>query len=105
MPPIRGPARNCLTASMTSYLPTASRSRRSSPMGGAPAPTAQVTRLPVPNLPVRPEYLQDVVARGDLGVVQKPLSVGQRLANQGWRRKAFILTVIAVAWELYARRL
>ena len=29
----------------------------------------------------------------------------QRLANRAWLRKAFILAVIAVAWELYARRL
>ena len=66
---------------------------------------AQVTRLPVPNPPVRPEYLREVVEGGDIGVVQKPLTVWQRLVNQGWLRKTFILVVIAVAWELYARRL
>jgi NitT/TauT family transport system permease protein len=69
------------------------------------AQTAQVTRLPVPNPPVRPEYLREVVEGGDVGVVQKPLTVWQRLTNQGWLRKTFILVVIAVAWELYARRL
>jgi NitT/TauT family transport system permease protein len=69
------------------------------------AHTAQVTRLPVPNPPVRPEYLREVVEGGDIGVVQKPLTVWQRLVNQGWLRKTFILLVIAVAWELYARRL
>jgi NitT/TauT family transport system permease protein len=69
------------------------------------AQTAQVTRLPVPNPSVRPEYLREVVEGGDVGVVQKPLTVWQRLTNQGWLRKTFILVVIAVAWELYARRL
>ena len=69
------------------------------------AQSAQVTRLPVPNPPVRPEYLREVVEGGDVGVVQKPLTVWQRLTNQGWLRKTFILLVIAVAWELYARRL
>jgi NitT/TauT family transport system permease protein len=66
---------------------------------------APVTRLPVPAPPVRPEYLQDVVAGKDIGVVQKPLAFWRRLANRGWLRKAFILVVIAVGWELYARRL
>jgi NitT/TauT family transport system permease protein len=56
-------------------------------------------RLP----PVRPEYLRDIVAGGDLGVVQKPLTPWQRLANQSWLRKTFILIAIAAAWEAYAR--
>ena len=55
--------------------------------------------------PKRPEYMRDTVASRDFGVVEKPLTVWQRLVNQGWLRKAFILTVIAVGWELYARRL
>jgi NitT/TauT family transport system permease protein len=66
---------------------------------------APVTRLPIPAPPIRPEYLRDTIAGPDMGVVQKPLTVWQRLANQGWLRKAFILIVIAVAWEIYARRL
>jgi NitT/TauT family transport system permease protein len=55
--------------------------------------------------PTRPEYLRETVAGRDIGVLQKPLTLWQRLANQAWLRKAFILTVIAAAWELYARRL
>ena len=38
-------------------------------------------------------------------MVQKPLTLWQRLVNQGWLRKAFILVVIAGAWQLYARQL
>jgi NitT/TauT family transport system permease protein len=55
--------------------------------------------------PLRPEYLRDTVATADIGVVQKPLTVWQRLVNQAWLRKALILATIAIAWELYARHL
>jgi NitT/TauT family transport system permease protein len=46
-----------------------------------------------------------VVASADIGVVEKPLTLWQRLVNQSWVRKAFILVVIAAAWEIYARQL
>jgi NitT/TauT family transport system permease protein len=65
------------------------------------APAARLPALP----PTRPEYLRDTIAGGDIGVVQKPLTIWQRLVNQAWLRKAFILVVIASAWELYARHL
>ena len=55
--------------------------------------------------PTRPEYLCDVVASGDIGVVQKPLTLWERLVNQAWLRKLFILVVIATAWQLYALQL
>jgi len=61
-------------------------------------------RLP-PLPPFRPEYVRDTVAGGDIGVVQKALTPWQRLANQAWLRKAFILIVIAAAWEAYAHHL
>jgi NitT/TauT family transport system permease protein len=65
------------------------------------APVARLTVIP----PLRPEYLRDTVASGDIGVVQKPLTIWQRLVNQAWLRKAFILLVIVAAWEVYARQL
>jgi NitT/TauT family transport system permease protein len=55
--------------------------------------------------PVRAEYTHEVDAGAELGVVQKPLTVAERLMNQGWLRKTMILVVIMVAWELYARHL
>jgi NitT/TauT family transport system permease protein len=59
------------------------------------------TKLAAP--PLRPEYVRDVVASADIGVVQQPLTLWQQLANQAWLRKALILVVIAIAWEVYAR--
>ena len=64
-----------------------------------------LVRFPAPAPPTRPEYVRDVVAGRDIGVVQKPLTMFLRLSNQGWLRKLLILAVIAVAWEVYARRL
>jgi NitT/TauT family transport system permease protein len=66
------------------------------------APVARISR---PSPPTRPEYLRDVIAGDDIGVVEKPLTLLQRLANQGWLRKSLILILIAIAWETYARRL
>jgi NitT/TauT family transport system permease protein len=55
--------------------------------------------------PTRREYLRDVVASGDIGVVEKALTPAQQIVNQAWLRKAIILVVIAAAWQLYALRL
>ena len=51
----------------------------------------------------RPEIVHDTVASGTLGVVEKPLSAWERLANLGWARKLAILVVLALIWEGYAR--
>ena len=71
------------------------------PDTGTPETAKLAPRVP----PLRSEYLRDTVAGGTIGVVQKPLTVWQRMANQGWLRKAFILVVIACGWEIYARHL
>src|SRR5262249_37045007 len=55
--------------------------------------------------PTRGEYLRDVVASGDIGVVEKPLTLAQQIVNQAWLRKAIILVVIAAAWQIYASHL
>jgi sulfonate transport system permease protein len=69
----------------------------------ADAHTSAVSFAAVP--PLRPEYVRDVVAGDDIGVVQKPLTLWQTLMNQAWLRKIVILAVIAAAWEIYAREL
>src|SRR5260370_26228904 len=78
--------------------PTGSRSRRLSAMANAHVREARHLAIP----PQRAEYLRDVVAGGDIGVVQQPLTLWQRLTNQSWLRKALILIVIATAWQVYA---
>lgn len=39
------------------------------------------------------------------GVVEKPLTLWERIYNQGWARKAVLLALLAIAWQLYAVRL
>ncbi|WP_441343290.1 ABC transporter permease [Phreatobacter sp.] len=53
--------------------------------------------------PVRPEFVHREVTGGDLGVAERPLSLTDRLRNNEIARKAFILAVLALAWEGYAR--
>src|SRR5262245_38276412 len=67
------------------------------------APTTSRGALMSP--PTRPEYMRETVAGSGIGVVQKPLTLWQRLGQQAWLRKLLILALIALAWELYARRL
>src|SRR6476660_1511620 len=93
---------NCPTGSTICCSRTASRSRRPHPMLETQR-GAERGQLLQP--PLRPEYLRETVAGSGIGVVQKPLTLWQRLGQQAWLRKALILISIAIAWELYARRL
>jgi NitT/TauT family transport system permease protein len=54
---------------------------------------------------VRPEYELQTSASRDFGVVEKPLTTFEKLYNNAFLRKAMLLVVMAVVWELYARRL
>ena len=53
----------------------------------------------------RPEIIQTPRGTQDFGIVEKPLTPFERLYNQAWLRKAFLIVVLAVVWELYARHL
>ena len=54
-------------------------------------------------LPSRPEYMRDTVREGgDFGVVEKPLTPWERIYNQAWVRKLFIVSMLALAWQGYA---
>ncbi len=53
----------------------------------------------------RPDIYRELVDSSRFGVVQKPLSAWERIYNQGGVRKAFILLLLAVVWEVYARLL
>jgi NitT/TauT family transport system permease protein len=51
----------------------------------------------------RPEIYREPMSQETFGIVQKPLTIFERLYNQNWLRKLFVLVVIAVCWEAYAR--
>ena len=51
----------------------------------------------------RPEIVHAPVASSAFGIVEKPLSAWERIANVDAVRKAAILVVLALVWELYAR--
>lgn len=53
----------------------------------------------------RPEIRRELVGPAAFGVVEKPLSNFERLYNIGGLRKAMILIVLAMAWEIGARLL
>ena len=53
----------------------------------------------------RHEVRRDLVDSSRFGVVQKPLSAWERIYNQGGVRKAVILLLLALIWEVYARLL
>ena len=54
---------------------------------------------------LRPELYRDPVDASQFGVVEKPLSMWERIYNVGAVRKLFILVALAAIWELYARLL
>jgi NitT/TauT family transport system permease protein len=51
----------------------------------------------------REDFICETLASADAAVVEIPLSPWQRLANSPAARKIFVLVVLAVAWEAYAR--
>ena len=52
--------------------------------------------------PVRPEFEHKEISSGNIGEVQRDLSVWERVRNNNFARKAFILFVLASAWQIYA---
>jgi NitT/TauT family transport system permease protein len=53
----------------------------------------------------RPEYERQTSTTRDFGVVEKPLTIFEKLYNNAFLRKGFLLVLMAVTWELYARHL
>jgi NitT/TauT family transport system permease protein len=51
----------------------------------------------------RPEIVHETLGPDTFGVIEKPLTVFERLYNYGWLRKLFVLLVLALLWETYAR--
>lgn len=57
------------------------------------------------DIALRPEIVQTPRGAQDFGVIQKNLTVFERLYNQVWLRKVFLIVLLLVAWEAYARYL
>jgi NitT/TauT family transport system permease protein len=54
---------------------------------------------------VRPEIVRDISGADEFGIVEKELTIFERLYNQAWLRKTALLIVLALVWEGYARYL
>jgi NitT/TauT family transport system permease protein len=52
---------------------------------------------------LRPEIYREPLSQEKFGIVEKPLTLFERLYNQDWLRKLFVLIIIAACWEAYAR--
>src|SRR5438552_12881461 len=52
---------------------------------------------------LRAEIYREPLSQEKFGIVEKPLTLFERLYNQDWLRKLFVLIVIAACWEVYAR--
>jgi NitT/TauT family transport system permease protein len=67
-----------------------------------------MTESPTHTLPgprPRPEFYAQGNLNADFGVVEKPLTVIEKLWNNGGLRKTLLLLALAAAWEFYARTL
>lgn len=53
----------------------------------------------------RPEFILQSALNKEFGVVEKPLTLWERLYNNGGLRKAVLLVVLGIIWEWYAQRL
>lgn len=62
-----------------------------------------MSERPIP--PVRPEVVRPDALEQDFGVVAKPLTWIERVTGQVWLRKALLLVLMAVLWEVYATSL
>jgi len=56
-----------------------------------------------PSPPKRPEFERTAPAHTSFGDVERPLSFGERLWNNGAFRKTVILLILVAAWEGYGR--
>jgi NitT/TauT family transport system permease protein len=51
----------------------------------------------------RPNIVRETLGTEHFGIIEKPLTVFEKLYNQAWLRKLFLLVALAVIWEIYAR--
>jgi NitT/TauT family transport system permease protein len=54
---------------------------------------------------LRPEINRDIKSADDFGIVEKELTLWEKLFNQVWLRKVVLLVLLAAIWEVYGRYL
>jgi len=54
---------------------------------------------------LRPEVNRAIKSADEFGIVEKELTLWERLFNQVWLRKLVLLTLMAAVWEVYGRYL
>ena len=59
----------------------------------------------MPDTVIRPEVIREISGADEFGIVEKELTVFERLYNLGWVRKTGLLILLALLWEAYARHL
>src|ERR1017187_1647990 len=51
----------------------------------------------------RANIYSETLGPEQFGIIQKPLTLAEKIYNQSWLRKIAILVVLAAAWEIYGR--
>ena len=51
----------------------------------------------------RANIYRETLGPEQFGIIQKPLTLAEKIYNQAWLRKISIIVVLALAWELYGR--
>ena len=51
----------------------------------------------------RPNIYSETLGPEKFGIIQKPLTLVEKIYNQTWIRKIVILIVLASVWEIYGR--
>ncbi len=51
---------------------------------------------------MRPEFIRESNTDDSFGVVEKPLTLTERIYDINWVRKAFIVLMLAAIWQVYA---
>src|SRR5580698_7733982 len=54
---------------------------------------------------IRREIIREISGADEFGIVEKELTVFERLYNLGWVRKTCLLIILALVWEGYAKHL
>ena len=57
------------------------------------------------DIAARPELIRDISGEDEFGIIEKQLTLFERLYNQAWIRKVGLLILLALLWEGYARHL